>query len=159
MLHTASIGHEFIPALSGVVRLLFFRQMFWVQFIPMTLGVVWCVRFFLKNSRCWDWREHGPPLLVVSVLTTPYEWLSDETVLLPAVLQAAAFVYASRSTLRLRRKIGLVVFALLDLLLLLILKSKIPFSTGIYFWSSLVWFFWYFQARNLTTESRAGAMP
>lgn len=159
MLHTASIGHEFIPALSGVLRLLFFRQMFWVQFIPMTLGVMWCVRFFLKNSSAWDWRQHGPPLLVVSVLTTPYEWLSDETVLLPAVLQAAAFIYASRGTLRLRTKIGLIIFAILDLLLLLILKSKIPFSTGIYFWSSLVWFFWYFQARNLRSETRAGAMP
>ena len=107
MLQTASIGHEFIPALSGVLRLLFFRQMFWVQFIPMTLGVAWCLRFFLKNSSCWDWREHGPPLLVVSVLTTPYEWLSDETVLLPAVLQAAAFVYASRNTLKFGRKLAL----------------------------------------------------
>src|SRR5437868_6146231 len=38
MLRTASIAKEFIPALSGVVRLLFFRQMFWIQFVPMVVG-------------------------------------------------------------------------------------------------------------------------
>src|SRR5205814_4930251 len=139
--------------------LLFFRRMFWTQFVPMTLGMVWCLHFFFRNSPSWNWREHGPPLLVVSVLTTPYEWLSDETVLLPAVLQAAAFVYASRNDLKIRTKLALIIFALLDLLLLLILKSKIPFSTGIYFWSSLVWFFWYFQARKLRMGSKAAVAP
>jgi hypothetical protein len=91
------------------------------------------------------------------VLTTPYEWLSDETVLLPAMLQAAAFAYAARASMKLRTRIALVVFALLDILLLLILKSKVPFSTGIYFWSSLVWFFWYFSARKW--YSRASSAP
>jgi hypothetical protein len=153
MLHTASIGNEFIPALSGVLRLLFFRRMFWVQFVPMAAGLIWSVWFFVTNAASWDWRQHGPALLVVSVFTTPYEWLSDETVLLPAILQAVALIYATRDALKLRSKIALVLFALLDLLLLLILKSKVPFSTGIYFWSSLVWFFWYFRARKWYREA------
>ena len=148
MVDEAAIGNEFIPALSGVLRLLFFRRMFWVQFVPLAIGFVWGIRFFLKNQSIWDWREHGPALLIVSVLVTPYEWLSDETVLLPAILQAAALVYSARKKLRLLSKIGLVVFALMDVLLLLILKAKVPFATGIYFWSSLVWFFWYFRARS-----------
>ena len=148
MLHTASIGNEFIPALSGVLRLLFLRRMFWVQFVPMACGLAWALWFYWSNRRQWRWRQHGPALLVVSVLTTPYEWLSDECVLLPAILQAAAFAYASRDAMRLRSKIGLVIFGLLNVLLLLILKSKVPFSTGIYFWSSLVWFSWYFVARK-----------
>jgi hypothetical protein len=151
MLHSASIGNEFIPALSGVLRLLFFRRIFWVQFLPMAGGLVWALWFFFSNRSHWDWPQHGPALLIVSVLTTPYEWLSDECVLLPAILQAAAFVYASREAMKLRSKIGLVIFGILDLLLLLILRSKVPFSTGIYFWSSLVWFSWYFVARNWRT--------
>ena len=162
MLHTASIGNEFIPALSGVLRLVFFRRMFWVQFVPMVLGLIWAVWFFVRNRSSWDWHQHGPALLVVSVLTTPYEWLSDETVLLPAILQAAALVYAARGNLRMTAKIGIAVFILLDVLLLLILKAKVPFSTGIYFWSSLVWFFWYFRARkwySKNTESRPATAP
>jgi hypothetical protein len=155
MLQAASIGNEFIPALSGVLRLLFFRRMFWVQFVPFTAGLGWCIWYFFRNASWWDWRLHGPALLVVSVLTTPYEWLSDETVLLPAILQAAVFVYAVRTQLKVGAKIGMVVIALLNVLLLLILKSKVPFSTGIYFWSSLVWFSWYFCARKWHSRARA----
>ena len=143
MLNQASIGYEFIPALSGVLRLLFFRREFWVQFIPMTFGLVWCTWFVVRNQRKWKWRRHGPALLVVSVLTTPYAWLTDEVVLLPAILQAAAFVYQTRANMKVGSRLLLLTFALLDGLLLLILKSKVPFATGIYFWSSLVWLSWY----------------
>jgi hypothetical protein len=131
--------------------------MFWMQFVPLLAGLIWAVRFFVRNALSWDWQQHGPALLVVSVLTTPYEWLSDETVLLPAILQAAALAYAARASMKIRTRIALVVFALLNILLLLILKSKVPFSTGIYFWSSLVWFFWYFCARKW--YSRASGSP
>jgi Glycosyltransferase family 87 len=153
MLHLASIENEFIPALSGVLRLLFFRRLFWMQFVPMAAGLIWALWFFVRHLNSWDWRQHGPALLVVSVLTTPYEWFSDETVLIPAMLQAAGFVYATHVNMKFRKKIAVILFALLNVLLLLILKSKVPFSTGIYFWSSLVWFFWYFRARNWYSQA------
>lgn len=149
MLQVAAIQKEFIPALSGVLRLLFFRRFFWVQFVPLAVGIVWSLRYISRNWAVWDWRVHGPALLVVSVLTTPYEWLSDETVLTPAILQAVALVYAVRNQLRPASKALLSFLALLDVLLLLILRFKIPFSTGIYFWSSLVWFGFYFYAQKL----------
>lgn len=153
MLQVASIQKEFIPALSGVLRLLFFRRFFWAQFVPMAFGILWSIHYLWRNWAVWDWRVHGPALLIVSVLTTPYEWLSDETVLLPAILQALALVYAIREHLNVSAKALLVFLASLNVLLLLILRSKIPFSTGIYFWSSLVWFSFYFYARKL--HSRA----
>lgn len=155
MLQTSSIQREFIPALSGVVRLLFFRRHFWVQFIPAGVALLWSFVLFLNNRREWDWRRHGPALLVASVLTTPYAWLADETILLPAILQGVLFVYQARHQLTIRNKIVLVVFALLNFLLLLILRSRIPFSTGIYFWSSLVWFGWYFYAKALHRRATA----
>ena len=154
MLQVAAIQKEFIPALSGVLRLLFFRRFFWAQFVPLAIGTVWSVRYLVRNWAVWDWRVHGPALLVVSVLTTPYEWLSDETVLVPAILQAFALVYAVRKELRPGSKVLLSFLALLNVLLLLILRFKIPFSTGIYFWSSLVWFGFYFYAQKL--HRRAG---
>lgn len=149
MLVQQNISNEFIPALSGMLRLLFFHRYFWSQFVPMAVGIVWSVLYVRANWSAWNWREHGPALLVVSVLVTPYEWISDETILLPAILQAVVFVYTARNVLRLGTKLALLWFALLDLLLLLILRSQVPFSTGIYFWSSLVWFGWYFYARRV----------
>ena len=157
MLQVAAIQKEFIPALSGVLRLLLFRRFFWAQFVPLALGIVWSVRYVLRNWAMWDWRVHGPALLVVSVLTTPYEWLSDETVLIPAVLQAVALVYAVREELKPASKVMLGFLALLNVLLLLILRFKIPFSTGIYFWSSLVWFGFYFYAQKLHRRASAHA--
>jgi Glycosyltransferase family 87 len=159
MLVAASIANEFIPAFSGVVRLIFFRRLFWVQFIPMALGVAWCLWFLFRKRMMWDWRQDGPALLVVSILVTPYSWLTDEVVLLPAMLQALAFVYAARWRTTILRRIALVSFAGLNVLLLLILIAKIPFATGIYFWSSIVWFAWYFYARRqaLQVASQASA--
>jgi hypothetical protein len=159
MLRTASIGREFIPAFSGVIRLLLFRRFFWVQFVPLAIGLLWCFWFFFRRLHTWDWQEHGPALLVVSVLTTPYAWLADESVLLPAILQAAAFAYESHTGMKLRTKLILLIFALLNGLLLLILRFKIPFATGIYFWSSLVWFGWYFYARRLDSTSLRAKEP
>jgi len=148
MLYHASIGNEFIPAFSGVVRLIFFHRLFWVQFIPMAIGVLWCVWFCFVHRPDWNWREHAPALMVVSVLTTPYSWLTDEVVLLPAILQATVYVYSARREMKLKARFAVTIFACLNGLLLLILSSKIPFSTGIYFWSSLVWFLWYVYGRS-----------
>jgi hypothetical protein len=155
MLYRASIGNEFIPALSGVLRLLFFRREFWVQFIPMTLGITWCIWFLVCNQSTWNWRRDGPALLVVSILTTPYAWLTDEVVLLPAILQSVAFVYQARAYTKVSTRMVLLIFAFLNGLLLLILKFKIPFATGIYFWSSLVWFSWYVYAKRYAEDAVA----
>jgi hypothetical protein len=136
------------------LRLLFFRREFWVQFIPMTMGLIWCAWFLFRNQRDWNWRQHGPALLIVSLLTTPYAWLSDEVVLLPAILEAAAFMYQVRTDMKVTTRLILVIFALLNAVLLLILKSKIPFATGIYFWSSMLWFTWYFFASSRHSDRR-----
>ena len=62
---------------------------------------------------------------------------------MPAILQAVVVVYQTRAYMKDGGRLVLVMFALLNALLLLILKAKIPFATGIYFWSSMVWFAWY----------------
>ena len=43
-------------------------------------------------------------------------------------------------------------FACLNTMALLILWSKILFSTGINFWSSLVWFGWYMYSRRFRAD-------
>ncbi len=148
MLRQASIQFEFIPAISGVVRLIFFRRFFWAQFLPMVAAFGWSAWYYWKNRDIWTWKNHGPALLVVSVLTTPYAWMTDETILLPAILQAVLWMYQARAKLTLSSQLVIFTFACLDLLLLLLLRAKIPFATGIYFWSSLVWVSWYWYAQR-----------
>jgi len=153
MLQQQAIQDEFIPSLSGMIRVLFFRRFFWVQFVPMGLGLFWSVIFYWRNRRAWKWRQHGPALLIVSLFTTPYSWMSDEAVLLPAVLQGLLWV--NRRQLKLRSQFVILVFVCLDLLLLLILWAQVPHYTGIYFWSNLVWFSWYWYAKSFSQDDLA----
>ncbi len=155
MLRQASIQYEFIPAVSGVVRLIFFRQFFWAQFLPMVAGFGWSAWYYWKNRGIWTWKTHGPALLVASVLTTPYAWMTDETIVLPAILQGVLWAYQARAKLTLKSRLVIFGFACLDLLLLLLLRAKIPFATGIYFWSSLVWVSWYWYAQCFRRSSAA----
>jgi hypothetical protein len=143
MMHDQAIQNEFIPALSGMIRVLFFRRFFWVQFVPLGLGFAWSAWYFSAHRQWWDWRVHGPAVLVVCLLTTPYAWMTDEVVLLPAILQAV--LWLQREKLKIHSQLVVLCFVLLNFLLLLILQAKVPPSTGIYFWSSLVWFggYWY----------------
>ena len=155
MVRQASIQSEFIPALSGVIRLIFFRRFFWAQFLPLMAGLLWSAHYYWKNRLAWSWKTHGSALLVVSVLTTPYAWMTDEAILLPAILQAVMWVYRRKASLTLQSQLSIFVFACLDVLLLLVLRAKIPFSTGIYFWSSLVWAGWYGYAQRFRRGASA----
>jgi hypothetical protein len=157
MMHEQAIQNEFIPALSGMIRVLFFRRFFWVQFVPLGLGFAWSAWYYWANRQSWDWPVHGPALLVVSLLTTPYAWMTDEVVLLPAILQAV--LWLQREKLKLRSQLVVLSFVLLNFLLLLILQAQVPPSTGIYFWSSLVWFGWYWYARRRKQSRQAIPQP
>ena len=148
MVRTAGIEYEFIPALSGVVRLIFFRAHFWVQFLPMGVGFAWSAWYYTKHRHAWKWREQGPALLVVSALVAPYAWMTDEAILLPAILQSVMWIYSKRESLRLRSRLAVTIFCGFNALLLLLLRAKIPFATGIYFWSSLLWAGWYWYAHR-----------
>jgi hypothetical protein len=99
---------------------------------------------------------HGLALMVVSVLATPYAWLTDEVLLLPVVLQVALWAFNARARFTWKTKTVVIMFACLNALLLLILWFKVPFSTGIYFWSSLVWFGWYVFGRRFRADAPAG---
>lgn len=146
MLGQEGIQHQFIPALSGMLRLIFFRRFFWTQFVPLGLGFLWSARYYWTNRETWNWRQHGPALLVVAVLTTPYSWISDEVVVLPAILQGV--VWMGRVKLKAGSQFVILLLVCLDLLVLVMVRFEVRPDTGMYFWSSLVWFSWYFYARR-----------
>ena len=86
--------------------------------------------------------------MAVSILTTPYGWLTDEVVLLPAILFAAMCIFVGKQKLRVTTKIVLAIFGFLNWIMLLLVASQIPLQSGIYFWSSLLWLAWYFYGRH-----------
>jgi hypothetical protein len=160
MVAQAAIEDEFIPCLSGVLRLVFFPHHFWVQFLPLVIASVWCVWFYLANRDNWEWRYHGLALVVVSVLVAPYSWLTDEVLVLPAVLQGVLWIYRGREQITGKSRLAVTFFAALNFLLVLMVLAEIPLPTGFYFWSSLAWLGWYVYSSSFRTlsDSRVNAV-
>jgi hypothetical protein len=152
MLAQQAIGEEFIPSLAGVLRLLVAHQFFWVQFLPAAVGAGWAAWFWAAHRTEWNWREHGPIVLLVSVLVSPYAWLPDEIVLLPVVFQAAGWLFGGRIS----RKVTVSVSALIALNVLLVVMAvvQVPLPSGAYVWSGLVWVAWYGLGRRVGSQRR-----
>jgi len=152
-LATASIEGEFIPSFPGVLRLLFFRRHFWVQFVPLVLGVIWCCTHYLTRRSNWEWRRDAAIVMAISVVCAPYGWLTDDAVLLPAILQAAVWIYAQRTPGTVGAWLPPIAFALFNGLLLLMLAFRVPLQSGLYFWSSLLWASWCLYGYSRRTAS------
>jgi hypothetical protein len=90
-----------------------------------------------------------PALLIVSLLTTPYSWMMDEVVLLPAILRSVLWI--NRAQLKVRSQLLILLFVFLGPVVVDDPRAGSP-ATGIYFWSSLVWFSWYWYASGLRGE-------
>src|SRR5712692_7993207 len=53
MLYHAYIGNVFVSAFGSVIHLIFFLHLFYVELIPMAIGVLWCVWFcFVHRLGC-----------------------------------------------------------------------------------------------------------
>jgi Glycosyltransferase family 87 len=89
------------PTLGALVRWVFGRDQFWLQVLPLVVGVAWGTLYWLKRRNDWDWSRELPLLLVVSLLTAPYgAWPFDLVVLLLPVIEIAAKAqWASRAQL------------------------------------------------------------
>ncbi len=82
------------PTIGTVLRQIFGVELFRLQFIPVLVGLVWFAwhcRVHMNSSssgsRCWDWNEQLPLLLLVSFVTAPYgAWPFDMVLLLPVAM-------------------------------------------------------------------------
>ncbi|HTV82537.1 MAG TPA: glycosyltransferase family 87 protein [Acidobacteriaceae bacterium] len=75
--------------IGGLLRQLVPGTHPWLQYIPCVFGAAWFVWYWLRHRRGWDWRQHLPLLLLVSLASAPYCWFHDFTLALPAFVQLA----------------------------------------------------------------------
>ncbi len=83
------------PTFGTALRLLYGQEKHWLQFVPTVLGVLWFLFYWQRHRSMWVWAEQMPVLLLVSLVTTSHRWTHDQVVLLPALMQAAAWVLRS----------------------------------------------------------------
>ena len=77
------------PTIGGYLRyFLYGGDQFWLQFIPIILGLIWGAVYLRNHHSTWLWSKDIPLLLLVSILTSSYNWTYDQVVLVVPVMQA-----------------------------------------------------------------------
>ena len=83
---------EHVSLTIGILlRVLFGQELFWLQFLPMSLGFAWFAwhRWTFRDG--WSVSEYLPMLVLVSFVTAPYgAWHFDLVLLLVPLIQRAA---------------------------------------------------------------------
>ena len=86
------------PTLGAVLRTVFGREHFWLQFLAPLIGVAWLVPHWWRHRDGWSWDQQLPLLLLVSLLTTSYgAWAFDLVVLLLPMLRIAVKLRLTRT--------------------------------------------------------------
>jgi hypothetical protein len=140
MVRAARLQDEFIPTLSLAFRLVVHRSTLWLQFGPVLVACVWAALYFWKHRLHWNWVRDGSLLLLVSVLTAPYAWFTDEAIVLPAILVG---LYRASNAGRSMLPFGCIAgIALIEVLAGTVINS------GFYIWTAPAWFAWYVYSVN-----------
>ena len=84
--------------LGTFLRFALGERHFWLQFVPMLLGLGWFIRHWRAHARNWNWTEQMPAILLVSFATAPYgAWHFDLVLLLIPIWHLAGTVAGPRS--------------------------------------------------------------
>lgn len=129
---------QVIPSgITTPIRRLLGGGAFWIQLIPPCVGLAWFGWYWRQHRLSWSWRERMPTLVTVSVLTSAYGWIFDQTVLVIPVIAMAA--KAARATGSLPKK-SIVVYTVLNCILMLVMGyPPLAFLPAPVFIAVLLW--------------------
>jgi hypothetical protein len=134
MLRSSAVTGEFIPCLGVALRFALRPSAMWLQYLPVAIGCAWALHFYWRRRYAWDWVERAGILMLVSVLVAPYAWLTDQALLIPAVLLAA---YSATS------RAQLVAVAVAGAFLEAAHMAGQGMHSLLYLWTSPFWLVWY----------------
>ena len=137
MMREENLKGEAIPTLSLLFRAAIDLHAGWLQFVPVVLAAGWAVWYFRKATD-WQWNHEGLLLLTVSVMVAPYVWLTDEAVVLPAILHGI-YVLANKGR-------SLTPFVCIVLPVLAGVIAGKTMDSWWYVWTSPAWFVFYLYA-------------
>jgi len=144
MMRSSGVFGEIAPALSELLRLLVYKDAIWLQFLPLAAACCWVIWFYRTRRERWSWMDQGLLVLLVSVMCAPYALLTDEAVLLPAIL---AGIYRADRSGR-----SLLPFGLVAGVAMLEVFTEVPMTTMFYLWTTPAWLAWYLYATGKCRE-------
>jgi Glycosyltransferase family 87 len=138
MMHAGGALDEVVPALSVYLRRLIDPHAVWLQFVPEASACLWAVWYFWTRRDRWNWLDHGLLVLLVTAVCTPFGWLTDESMQLPAVLTG---VYCALNARRSLWPLAVIAGAAL-----IELFCRVEIITPYYLWTTPAWLGWYLYA-------------
>jgi hypothetical protein len=76
--------------LGSYVRLLLGIEKYYLQFLPSLIGVFCFLAYWRIHKKDFKWTSMLPFVILISIVTTPYGWTLDYSVLVISVIQVAA---------------------------------------------------------------------
>jgi hypothetical protein len=149
MMRTVGIEREFIPCLAIALRFAVSPNSTWPQYIPAAAGCLWAVWYYWARRDRWDWLQHGPVLVLVSILMSPYGWLTDQALALPALL-----LVTYRASFR-----SLLVLALASAAIEIEILCNTSMHSAFYLWTAPAWLAWYLYAALDTNQTASSIIP
>jgi hypothetical protein len=143
MMHAGGALYEPVPVLSVTFRFLIDRKAVWLEFLPEAAACVWALWYFWTRRNRWSWMDQGLVLLLVSAMCTPFGWLTDECILLPALLTG---LYRANESKRSLLPLGLFAgVALVEVF------AGVPLTSRFYLWTTPAWLAWYLYATRVSS--------
>jgi Glycosyltransferase family 87 len=138
MMRTIGIEREFIPCLGIALRFALNPNLTWLQYIPAAAGCAWAAWFYWIRRDRWNWLEQGSLVVLVSVLVSPYGWLTDQVLAVPALVWAACRT----------GRANLLALALASSAIEAAVLSNIYMHSPFYLWTAPAWLAWYLFATH-----------
>jgi hypothetical protein len=134
MMRTSGIEREFIPCLSVALRFAIHPQTMALQYLPALAACLWAIPFYWRRRTRWDWMQDGALLMLVSILASPYAWITDQALLVPALLVG---VYRATT----RAQLGLLALASAAIEIAQLLGANL--HSALYLWTTPFWLAWF----------------
>jgi hypothetical protein len=90
MVKTYPIEIWMTSTVGTYLRLFLGQEKFYLQFIPLVIGLAWFLAYWYKFSGSFEWKNNFPLLILVSIATTPYAWTLDSIVSLCCIIYITA---------------------------------------------------------------------
>lgn len=138
MLHAGGLHGRFSPTLSAYLRWDIAAQAGWLEYLLTAVACIWAVWYFWRRRAQWSWTQEGMLVLLVAVVCAPYAWITDEAILLPAVLLAVFRALDARRSL--------IPIALFAAVALIELFADVRITSWYYTWTAPAWLLWFLYA-------------
>lgn len=80
------IENQYFPNIASTLRILAAPGSLWPQLLPAVAGVVIAVWIWFRHRGKWEWPRQGAMIIAGSALVSPYSFLVDQVLFLPAIL-------------------------------------------------------------------------